>query len=261
MSNCTNVMKIRKKINLLFVFALVSIKLFSQAVEAPPAPKISVTLGTGYAFQYYNNLRQAGESGTPVRLDLYSTSTPIALRLQVNYAVNATEEIRLLISPFSQSGSFIPTENVRSKDAEFISGEKIDTRFSFDVYRLGFANKVTHGFFKDFKIGATLIIRKWETNLKSATKNSYDVNWLGLPLLYLGYEKNLSSKLFVTTDLDIIAAPFAYALEGGTALNYKINQSLQAGLQYRILSGAFSDSSIKNAFTTQNIGVALTTRF
>lgn len=253
--------KIKQISTILLVLVIASVKLFSQTAEAPSEPKISVTIGSGYAFQYYNNLRQAGENGTPVRLDLYSTSKPIALRLQVNYAVNDTEEIRFLVSPFTQNGSFISTENIKSKDAEFSIGDKIDTQFSFDVYRLGYANKVTKGFFKDFKIGATLIVRKWETNLKSTTKKSYDVNWLALPLLYIGYEKNIAPKLTITGDLDIIGAPFAYALEGGTALNYKLSKSFQAGLQYRILAGAFSDTSIKNAFTTQNIGVALTTKF
>jgi hypothetical protein len=254
----------KKKIiaSTLFIFMRLCVQLYAQTIDLQPLKnKFSVTLGVGYAFQYFNNLRQGGESGTPVRLDLYSTSKPIALRAQVNYALNERQEIRLLISPFTQSGSFTATDKIKSKDAIFEGGEKIDTRFSFDSYRLGFANKVTQGVFKDFKIGATIIVRKWETTQQSASKRSYDINWLALPLLYVGYEKNIASKLSFTADLDVIGIPSAYALEGGLALNFRINKTFQTGLQYRILSGAFSDGSIKNAFTGQNIGLAFTTNF
>jgi hypothetical protein len=238
-----------------------SIKVWSQT-EATPAPtKFSFTFGTAYAFQYYNRLRQSSDKGTNIRLDNYSKSPPIALRWQFNYAINDRTDIRLLISPFSEKGEFTPNNQVISKDAEFMKGEKIESRFAFDVYRLGFSNRVTEGRFKNFKIGATLIIRKWEASLKSSTKRSFNDNWLALPLLYLGYEKNIAKKWLVTSDLDIIVAPFAYALEGGGALNYKVSRFFNLGLQYRILSGAFRDSEINNAFTTQNIGIAATIKF
>jgi hypothetical protein len=255
-------MKREKITSIIFIFVGFYVNLFSQTVDLQPfKPKVSVTLGTGFAFQYFNNLRQGGETGTHVRLDKYSTSKPIALRLQINYAMSETKEIRLLLSPFTQSGSFTATESIKTKGAVFESGEKIETQFSFSSLRLGFANKVTDGVFKNFKIGATLIVRKWETSQKSATKNSEDVNWLALPLLYVGYEKNIAPKVSVTADLDVIGIPSAYALEGGSALNFKLNKTFQAGLQYRILSGFFTDGSIKNAFTGQNIGVALTANF
>jgi hypothetical protein len=240
---------------------LISVKMAAQTASKSHSPKFSLTVGTGFAFQYFNNLRQGGESGTPVRLDKYSTSSPIALRLQVNYAISETKEVRFLVSPFTQSGSFTATEKVQTKDVVFEKGEKIDTRFSFSSVRLGFANKVTEGAFSNFKIGATLIVRKWETRQKSATKNSEDNNWLALPLLYVGYEKKLAPKTSVTADLDVIGIPSAYALEGGAALNFDVVKAFQVSLQYRILSGFFTDGSIKNAFTGQNIGLALTAKF
>jgi hypothetical protein len=234
---------------------------FSQQTESLKNPKFSTTLGVGYAFQYYNNLQQGGGNGTPVRLDKYSTSQPIAFRFQLNYAKTPTLQYRLLISPFTQKGSFIANDKIKTKDVTFEKNEKIDTRFSFSSLRVGFANKVTHGIFKDFKIGATLIVRKWQTSQKSSTKNSADVNWLGLPLLYVGFDKHIAPKISVTADLDVIGIPSAYALEGGSALNFKINKTFQVGLQYRILSGFFTDGSINNAFTGQNIGLALTSYF
>jgi hypothetical protein len=252
-------MKTSLVLTLFFISSIT--KLASQIEEKIYQPKFSLTIGTGYAFQYYNRLRQSGDKGTNIRLDKYSKSLPLALRLQLNYAINDRTTIRFLISPFSERGEFTPNSEVISKDATFMKGEKIESRFSFDVYRIGFSNKVTAGFFKDFKIGATLIVRKWETSLKSTTKSSFNDNWLALPLLYLGYEKNISKKIMLTSDLDVIAAPFAYALEGGGALNYKINKFFNIGMQYRILSGAFNDSDISNAFTSQNIGIATTIKF
>jgi hypothetical protein len=84
---------------------------------------------------------------------------------------------------------------------------------------------------------------------------------LALPLLFVGYEKNVSPKLVFTTELDVLGFANAYVLEGGSALNYQLSKNFQLGLQYRIISGAYISSDIRNLFTAQNIGLALTTKF
>ena len=61
--------------------------------------------------------------------------------------------------------------------------------------------------------------------------------------------------------MDGLITPFAYVLEGGTALNYQLQKHLRVGLQYRIISGAYIASDVKNKFTSQNIGLALTGQF
>jgi hypothetical protein len=205
-------------------------------------------------------LQQPSERGTSLRFDKFTTSSPLAMRLQVNYKVTENKEYRLLLSPFSQKGSFIANKKTISETTEFNDGEKVETYFGFNSIRLGFANKISHGTFKNFKIGATLVVRKWEVKLNSTTKKSENNNWLALPLLFLGYEKDLSPKLVFASELDILGFPSAYVLEGGWALNYKLSKNFQFGLQHRIISGAYLSSDIKNLFTAQNIGVALTTK-
>jgi hypothetical protein len=240
---------------------LISVKTLAQTEAKTRIPKIAVTIGSGYAFQNKNRVQQPSERGTSLRFDKFTTSAPVALRLQVNYKVDENKEYRLLISPFSQKGSFTASNKVLSEGTEFSDGEKIDTYFGFNSIRFGFANKISQGTFKNFKIGVTLVVRKWEVSLKSATKTSENDNWLALPLLFVGYEKNISPKLVFTTELDVLGFPNAYVLEGGSALNYQLSNNFQFGLQYRIISGAYISSDIKNLFTAQNIGLALTTKF
>jgi hypothetical protein len=243
------------------VLLFFSLKIIAQNEPQNDAPKYAVTFGTGYAFQYFNKMQQPSERGTPLRLDKFSTSAPVAFRLQMSYFDHKNTEYRVLFSPFLQKGTFTPAQKVLSQSTEFGANEAIKTRFGFNVFRVGFARKKTSGFFKNFKIGATLVVRKWEIHLQSATKKSDNDNLLALPILYLGYEKNIGRKLFLTADFDGIAIPSAYVVEGGGALNYQLHKNLRAGLQYRLLSGFFEDGDIKNAFTTQNLGIALTAQF
>jgi hypothetical protein len=250
-----------RQIAFMLFLLLISVKIFSQTETKSYKPKLAITIGTGYAFQYINSIQQPSERGTSIRLDKFSTSPPLAYRLQINYAVDENKEYRLLISPFVQKGSFTADNSILSEGTEFSNGETIETYFSFNSIRFGFANKLTEGFFKNCKIGLTLVVRKWEISLKSATKNSDNDNWLALPLLYVGYEKNITPNLVFTSDLDVLGFPSAYVLEGGAALNYKMSKHFQLGLQYRIISGAFNSSEIKNAFTAQNVGLAVTTKF
>jgi hypothetical protein len=240
---------------------LVPVKTEAQTEAKTYTPKFSLTVGGAYAFQSINTMQQPSERGTSLRLDKFTTSPPLALRFQLNYAVNDHYEYRLLVSPFAQKGSFTASGKIVSESTEFATGETIETHFAFNSVRFGFANKITEGFFKNCKIGATLVVRKWEITLKSATKRSDNDNWLGLPLIYVGYEKNLTPKLNVTADLDALGFPSAYVMEGGGALNYKLSKHVMAGLQYRIISGAYYASDIANGFTSQNIGMALTAKF
>jgi hypothetical protein len=244
-----------------FVLLFLLISLKTTAQTEGKMPKFSLTIGSGFAFQYKNTIQQPSESGTSLRLDPFLTSSPLALRFQANYAVSENMEYRFLVSPFIQKSSFTATEKLRSQGTTFEKGEKIETYFSFNSVRFGFANKIRQGFFKNCKVGVTLVVRKWDVRLKSAEHNSNNDNLLALPLLYLGYEKNITPKLIFTSDIDVLGFAQAYVLEGGTALNYKVSKNFLLGAQYRILSGAYNSSDIKSAFTAQNIGLAFTAKF
>jgi hypothetical protein len=250
-----------KKTLITFALILIYITALAQKDTGNYRPKFSITLGSGYIFQYYNKISQPSTTGSQLRLDKYSNSLPIAYRLQLNYYTNENTEIRILVSPFSQRGAFTPNDEIKAETEEFNANEEINTYFAFNSVRVGFAKKISEGTFNHFKIGGTLVARKWEVGLNNSTKKTYNSNILALPLLYVGYEKNILPKVNLTADLDILGFPFAYVLEGGWALNYNLQKHISVGLQYRILSGAYISSEINNKLTAQNIGLALTAKF
>jgi hypothetical protein len=251
----------KKVIIILFFSVFIPFKMVSQSEEKTSNPKFLLTVGTAYTFQYHNNIQQPSDKGTALRLDNYKLDSPLALRFQLDYKATETTTYRFLISPFVTKSTFIASDKIIAKDKTFEKGEEIKSRFGFSSVRFGFFNKITEGFFTDFKIGATVIARKWEIILESVTQKSENDNFLILPLLYVGYEKNITPKVSFTSDLDVLYFPFAYALEGGSALNYDLHKNFQIGLQYRIISGTFKSDEIKNEFTSQNVGIALRTRF
>jgi hypothetical protein len=219
------------------------------------APKVSVTIGAAMGFQYYNTLQQSKESGTPIALGKHSTSNPLALRLQVDYHISNTKKLRILLSPFNETGIFTPTATTNIEGKQFATGVPIKTRFGFNVLRIGLSNKQEEGRVKNFKIGGTLAIRKWQASFESAVTNTANDDIIVVPLLFVGYEKFITPKLFFNTEIDGLIVPFASVMEGGSSLNYKLSQNIAAGLQYRILAGTYNSSDVKNKFITQNIGL------
>jgi hypothetical protein len=249
-------MKNKLFIALLFVCCL-PVLLCAQQVS----PRFAITLGSGLGIQYNNSLQQSSSNGTPISVGKYSTSVPLALRLQVNYHMPNNQMIRVLVSPFNESGSFAAIGNTIIQDKQFVNGEMITTHFGFNVLRIGFAKKQTEGRWQNFKLGGTLAIRKWEASFTSASKKAKNDNLIAVPLLFVGYEKNLSAKINWDTELDGLIVPFAYVLEGGSKLNYQLSKKISSGLYYRILSGYYNDADIKNQFTTQSLGINIQLNF
>jgi hypothetical protein len=233
----------------------------AQTKDSLNSNELSISVGAGYVFQYYNKIAQPAETGSGIRLDKYNTSLPVLYRLQINYALNTNKYLRLVVSPFNQMGSFTSNTRIVSEDVQFNSGEKVDTYFGFNALRFGFVNRTTEGRFKSFKMGITLVVRKWEVRLMSSAKESTNDNVLALPLLYLGYERKFNSRFGLNAEVDVLGFPFAYVLEGGAELDYQLSKNFKIAVQYRILSGAFNSNEIKNALTAQSIGLSSIIKF
>jgi hypothetical protein len=238
----------------LFIILVLNNLVYAQEKKPIEPPKFEITLGAGYGFQYFNSLQQSSSSGTLVPLHKYSTSKPLALRFQIDYNINPLKKVRILLSPFNETGVFKPSEMIDIEGKKFKAEEEIKTRFGFNVLRIGFSNKKEEGKFKNFKIGGTLVIRKWQASFKSASLNTANDNLLAVPLLFLGYEKFIRPKLFFNAEFDGLIVPFASVVEGGASLNFIITKNISTGLQYRILAGTYNSSDVKNKFSTQSIG-------
>jgi hypothetical protein len=247
------------KFSLFLIFC--SLSAFSQKESEILTPKYTITLGAAYGVQYYNKLQQAAETGTPILLGKFSKSNPLAYRFQLDYNLSSTQKLRILLSPFNETGSFTPKSITLIEGTQFNPNEPIKTKFGFNVLRIGLSNKKETGRFKDFKIGGTLIIRKWQASFKSASQNTTNENTIAVPLLFLGYEKNFGRKLFFNTEIDGLIVPFASVMEGGTAINYVFNKFISAGLQYRVLAGTYNSSDVKNKFSTQSLGLNTSFKF
>jgi hypothetical protein len=233
----------------------------SQDKKEVPPQRLAIIIGTALGFQYYNTLQQSSENGTPIPLGKYSTSKPLAVRLQIDYYLSNTKKIRVLLSPFNETGIFTPASTTNIEGKQFVTGVPVKTRFGFNVLRIGFSNKQEEGRFKNFKIGGTLAIRKWQASFESANINTANDNIIIVPLLFIGYEKFITPKLFFNTEIDGLIVPFASVMEGGSSLNYAITKNISAGFQYRVLAGTYNSSDVKNKFITQNIGLNACVQF
>jgi hypothetical protein len=245
----------------IYISCIVFICAFYSISAQEAQPKVSFTIGSALGFQYYNCLQQNSTNGTPVQLSKYSNSNTMAYRLQFNYYFKANQYLRILLSPFNETGLLTPNNELNIQNKIFAKGEPINTSFGFNVLRIGFAFEETAGKFRNYKYGGTLAIRKWQASFVSNKQDSKNDNLIAVPLLFVGHEKTFFNKIKIDTEVDGLLVPFAYVLEGGTSAYYLITKNISAGLQYRILSGYYEDSEIKNNFTTQNLGINIKIAF
>jgi hypothetical protein len=244
---------------LLFMFILACEKLFSQA-KNPTDSKFSLSIDGNYSFQYYNCVLQPSQTGTPLRLDQSTNDVPFLYQVRFSYSINSRKEIRVSYTPFIRNGTYLSNSDVFFDDKLFVGNEKIDTRFMFNLYRIGFVWK---GFKKaeGLRLGVTLVLRQGGVHLVSSSNSRKNNDAIIVPLLYIAYHKNITKKLLTETDLDFFALPFGYVYEGSASLYYKLTPPLRIGVQYRTLGGYVDISNVENRLLTQSLGLSVSYHF
>jgi hypothetical protein len=254
------------EMNLLKAIVLVSLLLFvcgkscAQENGELLEHRYLVSVGAGYSFQYYNYVLQPSQTGTPLRLDQSIEGVPFLYHFRFNYLIDDKNEIRVLYSPFIRNGDFTPNSIVNFDNKLFSPNEKIESRFVFNLYMIGYVWK---GFKKieGLRAGLTMVVRQGGVHLVSASNSKKNTEIIAVPLFYVGYQKKITTKLLTETDVDFFALPIGYVYEGSVSMYYQLTELFRMGVQYRALGGYVNISNVENRLRTQSLGLSLSYKF
>jgi hypothetical protein len=216
------------------------------------------------------NLAQRPNTSLGTRFDVneFTGDTGNNLRLTGFVPLNwwkPGDAFRLVIAPFSQSGTAIPTAPIKYDGATFQSGVPLTVDYKFNTYRLTylvpiFTDANDAGW--DFRIGATLAIRDAQIKLSQGSLVQDFPNVGPVPLLYLSATKNLGRDWRVLGECDAFPAPGGGGLFDGSlkvGVDLLNNVELNAGVRYQI--GAAIDPEIYNSLSAWAFVVGVRARF
>lgn len=190
------------------------------------------------AFTGYNDVRIPSKGGTDFSLadDVEADPTPV-FRLRLGYTAKDRHTLIATIAPLTIKGSGTLDKDVSFGGNTFSAGEKVDTIYRFDSYRLTYRYLFVDRYFLSVAGGITGKIRSATIAVMSDSGYA-DRNDLGfVPLVHLMVHWKPSDKFSVLLDMDALGSPYGRAEDVLLALQYAYSESASIRLGWRLLEG------------------------
>lgn len=213
------------KLKWIAVACLASISHISQA-------KTLVSLETGAVNNAYNMVQIPGDDGTRFNLRKSYDGFQGYYRIDLKLAFEKNKHgARLLYAPLSFSGERRFSKNIHFSGSEFSAGEKTETLYKFNSYRLSYFYQILDTGQWKFLAGFSAKVRDANIELEQGKVKESRSDLGVAPLIYFWGRKSWENGFYMTFDFDGLVGP-----QGGRALD----AALSGGLQFRKgLGGSF----------------------
>ena len=207
-------------------------------VPFPAASQAFLDVEGGAAFTGYNDLRIPADTGTSLSLaDDLSSDPALALRLRLGYTFAERHTVTALIAPLTVRGSGTLDKDVNYQGKTFAAGERVDSVYRFDSYRLTYR----YSFIRTDKLvvasGLTGKIRSADIALMSEAGYAHRDDLGLVPLINLWVQWKFAEPFSLLLDADALWSPFGRAEDALLALQYHLNPNVAFRLGYRVLEG------------------------
>lgn len=234
--------------------------LLSNAHANPAKSRQVLDLEWGAAWQERNDV-QSPNSAAGTRFDLGRLTgdgpshTP---RLELSWALNAHDDLRLVAAPLRVSGSGPLPGTVNFEGQSFAAGTT-SASYRFDSYRATWRRTVSESPDHIVKLGVTGKIRDAEITLHQGATTATRSDTGFVPLLHLHAQRNLGERSRVMFDVDGLTSGRGRAFDLSLRYVYDIQPSLSAFAGLRMLDGGANNDSVYNfaRFNYLTVGLSL----
>lgn len=212
-------------------------------VLAPAAhgqtPSVIVELEGGPAWQSYNDVEIPNDgSATRFSLDELAGDGPWAAgRLYVTWNLVERHGLRLLVAPFSVTGSGTPDGDVDFAGARYVGGTPLDATYTFNSYRLTYRYRFRRSERWTAWVGLTAKIRDATVALEQGSTASRKDDLGFVPLLHFASDWQLASGWSVDLDIDALAGGPGRAVDAALELERDLGDGWSAQVGYRTVEG------------------------
>lgn len=188
-----------------------------------------------------NDVGLPGDTGTRFPFsDLTGRGWLTASRWTLVYAPERGGEWRLMVAPFSFSGTGSLRQTTSFEGADFAAGTPTKGTYRFNSYRLTWRNRWREG----WSVGATLKVRDAEIAMRQGALSRSKTDLGVVPLLHVYGEQPLGGPWTLSVDFDGAWSPMGRAADLGVALLYAVDPRTELSLGYRVLEGGVDNSEV-----------------
>lgn len=191
--------------------------------------------------------------------DLNSSSLPY-FRISYYFKLDKKNEFKLMIAPFSTSGTGNLKDSFTYRGDAFSSGQA-SYRYKFNSYRGTYRRTIFENEKFTFKLGLTLKIRDAMVELSQGNVKNSNSNVGVVPLAHVNFEYRPVKDFTFVLESDLAAAPQGRAFDVAVSIKYDISDYLDFSIGYRFLEGGASTLSVYNSafinFYFASIGVKI----
>jgi hypothetical protein len=208
------------------------------ALGAPAFAQGFVEIEPGIAFTGYNDVRIPSDTGTKLSLATDSVSEPaLSFRVRGGYTFGGRHTVMALVAPLTVRGTGTLDQAATYRGHTFPAGTKISSSYRFDSYRLTYR----YAFVKEpglsLAAGLTAKIRSADIALMSSDAYVHRSDLGAVPLVNAMAEWNFAGNASLLFDADALWSPYGRAEDLLAALQYRLNDSVDLRLGYRVLEG------------------------
>ncbi len=194
----------------------------------------------------YNQVQIPGDEGTRFNMRKSLPNSSPYFRLDYKKSFDNNHGLRLLYAPLRLKGDYSFSKDIAFNGAAFDQGQKTDTLYQFNSYRVSYFYQWVKEEKWTVNIGITGKIRDAKIELKqgSVQKKRNDLGFV--PLLYLWSEYWLAPDTKLTLDFDGLAAPQGRAFDVALMVGQRLSPSIIVNLGYRMLEGGVDNDKVYN---------------
>jgi hypothetical protein len=170
-------------------------------------------------------------------------------------------EWRLMLQPFSFSGTGRLEQATNFEGAVFAAGPDTKGTYRFNSYRLTYRNLWKEGPRSRWMVGGTLKIRDAEIALEQGGLRRSKKDLGVVPLLHVYGEEQLGGRWLLVTDLDAAWAPQGRAVDLGVQLAWQQNERTRITGGLRLLEGGADNEKVYNFSLFSSITLGVQVRF
>ena len=218
-----------------------------------------VALESDTSWQTRNDVRIPNDSdGTRFALDELAGEGPHAAgRVMLEVDLDGRNGLRFVAAPLRTQGTGRFDEPVQFQGQTYAAGRDTFARYRFDTYRLSWRWLMDERDDFLWRLGATLLVRDAEIELRQGDTRSSDDNVGLVPLLHAAAEQGLGGPWRLVGDLDAAAAPQGRAIDLALGLRYQASQACDVSLGYRLLEGGADNDSVFTFATVHSVLLAV----
>ncbi len=211
---------------------------FGLLCAAAAGAQAFVDIEGGAAFTGYNDVAIPAETGTKISLatDTESAPAPVA-RLRFGSTFGGRHTVSVLYAPLTVRGSGTPDRDLSYQGKTFASGEKVESVYRFDSYRLTY--RYTFVDSERWNIGAGLTgkVRSADIALMGDSGYAHRSDLGVVPLINFRAQWNFARPWSALLEADALVTPFGRAEDALLALQYRSSDRVSFRAGYRVLEG------------------------